>query len=185
MIKDVLKELEDKMKKSVQALQKDLGGLRAGRATPALLDKITVEYYGVPSPIHQVASVNVPDPRTLVIQPWDKSMIKPIEKAIQKSDLGMMPNSDGIVIRLTIPPLTTERRNDLVKQAKKKAEEGRVAIRNLRRDGNEMVKQLEKDGAVSEDQAKKGQEDIQKLTDKYIKEVDEVLAAKEAEIMEV
>lgn len=185
MIKDVLKELEEKMKKSVQALQKDLGALRAGRATPALLDKITVEYYGVPSPVHQVASVTVPDARTLMIQPWDKSMIKPIEKAIQKSDLGMMPNSDGSVIRLTIPPLTTERRNELVKAAKKKAEEGRVAVRNLRRDGNELVKQLEKDGSVSEDQVKKGQEDVQKLTDKYIKEVDEVLAAKEAEIMEV
>ncbi len=185
MIKDVLRETEDKMKKSVQSLQKDLGGLRAGRATPALLEKLVVEYYGVPSPVHQVAGVTVPDARTLVIQPWDKALLKPIEKAIQKSDLGLTPNSDGSVIRLSIPPLTTERRNELVKVAKKKAEEARVAIRNLRRDANEMVKKLEKDGSASEDQAKKGQEEVQKLTDKYVKEADEVLLAKEAEIMEV
>jgi len=185
VIKEVLKEIEDKMKKSVVALEKELSGLRAGRATPALLEKITVEYYGVPSPIHQVASISVPEPRSLVIQPWDKSMIKHIEKAIQKSDLGITPMSDGIVVRLTIPPLTQERRNELVKVARKKAEEGRVAVRNLRRDGNDMVKALEKSGDVSEDQAKKGQEDVQKLTDRYIKEVDEVISAKEAEIMEV
>jgi ribosome recycling factor len=185
MIKDVLKELEDKMKKSVQSLQKELGGLRAGRATPALLEKLVVEYYGVPSPIHQVASVNVPDARTLVIQPWDKAMLKPIEKAIQKSDLGLTPNSDGTLIRLVIPPLTTERRNELVKVARKKAEEAKVAVRNLRRDANELVKKLEKDGDISEDQAKKGQEEVQKLTDRYVKETDEVLLAKEAEITEV
>lgn len=185
MIKDVLREIEEKMKKSISALEKELGGLRAGRATPALLEKILVEYYGVPSPIHQVASVSVPEPRTLVIQPWDKNMIKHIEKAIQKSDLGITPMSDGIVIRLTIPALTQERRSELVKVAKKKAEEGRVAVRNLRRDGNDMIKALEKAGEVSEDLAKKGQEDVQKLTDRYIKEVDEVLAAKEAEIMDV
>lgn len=185
MIRDVLKELEDKMKKSVQSLQKELGGLRAGRATPALLEKLVVEYYGVPSPIHQIASVNVPDARTLVIQPWDKAMLKAIEKAIQKSDLGLTPNSDGTLIRLLIPPLTTERRNELVKVARKKAEETKVAVRNLRRDGNELVKKLEKDGDVSEDQAKKGQDEIQKLTDRYVKETDEVLLAKETEITEV
>ncbi len=173
------------MKKSVQSLQKELGGLRAGRATPALLEKLVVEYYGVPSPVHQIASVTVPDARTLVIQPWDKALLKPIEKAIQKSDLGLTPNSDGALIRLSIPALTTERRNELVKVAKKKAEEARVAIRNLRRDANELVKKLEKDGSASEDQTKKGQEEVQKLTDKYIKEADEVLLAKEAEIMEV
>jgi len=185
MIRDVLKELEDKMKKSVQSLQKELGGLRAGRATPALLEKLVVEYYGVLSPIHQIASVNVPDARTLVIQPWDKAMLKAIEKAIQKSDLGLTPNSDGTLIRLLIPPLTTERRNELVKVARKKAEETKVAVRNLRRDGNELVKKLEKDGDVSEDQAKKGQDEIQKLTDRYVKETDEVLLAKETEITEV
>lgn len=185
MIKEVLHEIEDKMKKSIASLEKELGGLRAGRATPALLEKISIEYYGVPSPIHQVASVSVPEPRVLVIQPWDKSLIKHIEKAIQKSDLGITPMSDGVVIRLTIPPLTHERRTDLVKVARKKAEEGRVAIRNLRRDGNDMVKALEKGGEISEDHAKKGQEDVQKLTDRHIKTVDEVLAAKEAEILEV
>lgn len=185
MLKDVLRETEDKMKKSVQSLQKELGGLRAGRATPALLEKLAVEYYGVPSPIHQVASVNVPDPRTLVIQPWDKTMLKPIEKAIQKSDLGLTPNSDGTLIRLVLPPLTTERRNELVKVARKKAEEAKVAIRNLRRDANELIKKCEKEGDISEDQAKKGQEEAQKLTDKYIRETDDVLSAKEAEITEV
>jgi len=185
MIKEIIKELEEKMKKSVGALQKELAGLRAGRATPALLEKITVEYYGVPSPLAQVATVTVPEARLLVIQPWDRTLLKSIEKSIQKSDLGLTPNSDGTVIRLTIPPLTQERRNELVKVARKKAEEGRVAVRHLRRDGNDMIKELEKDGEVSEDQAKKAQEDVQKLTDKYIKEVEEVLIVKEAEIMEV
>jgi len=185
MIKEIIKELEDKMKKSVGALQKELAGLRAGRATPSLLEKIMVEYYGVPSPLSQVATITVPEARLLVIQPWDKTLLKSIEKAIQKSDLGLTPNTDGTVIRLTIPALTQERRNDLVKVARKKAEEGRVAVRHLRREGNDMIKELEKDGEVSEDQAKKAQEDVQKLTDRYIKEVEEVLALKEAEIMEV
>lgn len=173
------------MKKTVGALQKELLGLRAGRATPGLLEKITVDYYGVPSPLSQVATITVPEARMLVIQPWDKSLLKAIEKAIQKSDLGLTPNTDGTVIRLTIPALTQDRRNELVKVAKKKTEDGRVAVRNLRREGNELLKELEKDGEISEDQAKKAQEDVQKLTDKYIKEIEDVLHAKEAEIMEV
>jgi len=173
------------MKKTVGALQKELAGLRAGRATPSLLERITVEYYGVPTPLSQVATITVPEARMLVIQPWDKSLLKAIEKSIQKSDLGLTPNTDGTVIRLTIPALTQDRRNELVKVAKKKTEDGRVAVRNLRREGNELVKEFEKDGEISEDQAKKAQEDVQKLTDKYIKEVEEVLHAKEAEIMEV
>ncbi|MBT9152037.1 MAG: Ribosome-recycling factor [Firmicutes bacterium] len=185
MIKEIVKELEDKMKKTVVALQKDLGGLRAGRANPGLLEKITVEYYGVPSPLTQVATITVPEARLLVIQPWDKSLLKSIEKAIQKSDLGLTPNTDGTVIRLTIPALTQERRSELVKVARKKAEDGRVAVRHLRRDGNDMIKELEKDGEISEDQAKKAQEEVQKLTDKHIKEVEEVLLTKEAEIMEI
>ncbi len=185
MVKDVLKDIEDRMKKSVAALQKDLASLRAGRATPALLDKIVVEYYGVPTPLHQVATISVPDPRTLMIQPWDKSVLKEIDRAIQKSDLGLMPNSDGSVIRLNIPTLTQERRLDLVKVCKKKAEEGRVAVRNLRREGNDMIKLMEKDKEITEDDSKKGLDDMQKLTDRYIKEVDDVLAAKEEEIMEV
>jgi len=173
------------MKKTVGALQKELAGLRAGRATPSLLEKIAVEYYGLPTPLSQVATITVPEARMLVIQPWDKSLLKVIEKAIQKSDLGLTPNTDGTVIRLTIPALTQDRRNELVKVAKKKTEDGRVAVRNLRREGNELFKEFEKDGEISEDQAKKAQEDVQKLTDKYIKEVEEVLHAKEAEIMEV
>lgn len=185
MVKDVLKDIEDRMKKSVTALEKDLAGLRAGRATPALLGKIVVEYYGVPTPLQQVATVSVPDSRTLVIQPWDKSVLKEIDRAIQKSDIGLMPNSDGSIIRLNIPTLTQERRGELVKVCKKKAEEGRVAVRNLRREGNDLIRMLEKDKEITEDDSKKGQEDMQKLTDKYIKEVDEVLALKEAEIMEV
>jgi len=185
VIKEIVKELEDKMKKTVVALQKDLGGLRAGRANPGLLEKITVEYYGVPSPLAQVATITVPEARLLVIQPWDKSLLKSIEKAIQKSDLGLTPNTDGTVIRLTIPALTQERRSELVKVARKKAEDGRVAVRHLRRDGNDMIKELEKDGEISEDQAKKAQEEVQKLTDKHIKEVEEVLLTKEAEIMEI
>jgi ribosome recycling factor len=185
VVKDVLKDIEDRMKKSVAALQKDLASLRAGRATPALLDKIVVEYYGVPTPLHQVATISVPDPRTLMIQPWDKSVLKEIDRAIQKSDLGLMPNSDGSVIRLNIPTLTQERRLDLVKVCKKKAEEGRVAVRNLRREGNDMIKLMEKDKEITEDDSKKGLDDMQKLTDRYIKEVDDVLAAKEEEIMEV
>ena len=185
MVKDVLKDIEDRMKKSVTALEKDLAGLRAGRATPALLGKIVVEYYGVPTPLQQVATVSVPDSRTLVIQPWDKSVLKEIDRAIQKSDIGLMPNSDGSIIRLNIPTLTQERRGELAKVCKKKAEEGRVAVRNLRREGNDLIRMLEKDKEITEDDSKKGQEDMQKLTDKYIKEVDEVLALKEAEIMEV
>ena len=180
-----MKDIEERMKKSVAALQKDLAGLRAGRATPALLDKILIEYYGVSTPLHQVASISVPDPRTLVIQPWDKSVLKEIDRAIQKSELGLMPNSDGVVIRLNIPTLTQERRIELVKVCKKKAEEGRVAVRNLRREGNDMIRLLEKEKEITEDDCKKGQEDMQKLTDRYIKEVDDVLSAKEAEIMEV
>lgn len=185
MIKEVMKDIEERMQKSVAALQKDLAGLRAGRATPALLDKIVVEYYGVATPLNQVASISVPDPRTLMIQPWDKSVIKEVDRAIQKSDLGLMPNSDGTVIRLNIPTLTQERRTELVKVCRKKAEEGRVAVRNLRREGNDMIRTLEKEKSITEDESKKAQEDMQKLTDRYIKEVEEVLQAKEAEVMEV
>lgn len=185
MIKEVVSEAEEKMKKAIEALRKDLATLRAGRATPALLDKVLVDYYGVPTPINQLANVSVPEPRSLVIQPWDKSVIAAIEKAIQKSDLGLTPNNDGTVIRLTIPQLTQERRNELVKVAKKKTEDARVVVRNVRRDANEHLKLLEKGHEVSEDEAKRAQEDVQKLTDKCIKEVDVVLEHKEQEIMEV
>ncbi len=184
-IKDILTTHEEKMKKALESLRKEYGTLRAGRATPSLLDKITVDYYGTPTPVNQVANISVPEPRTIIIQPWERNMIAPIEKAILKSDLGLTPNSDGVAIRLAIPQLTQQRRTELVKVVHKKAEEIKVAIRNLRRDANDNVKKMEKDKTVSEDESKKGQEDIQKLTDKYIKDADVIMTAKEKEIMEV
>lgn len=184
-VKEIYASHEDRMKKAIEIMRKEYASLRAGRATPALLDKITVDYYGTPTPINQVANIAVPEPRMLTIQPWEKPMLATIEKAILKSDLGLTPNNDGSVIRLSIPQLTQQRRQELVKVVHKKAEECRVAVRNLRRDGNEAVKKLEKDHAISEDEAKKGVDDIQKLTDKYIKEIDQIMAAKEKEIMEV
>ncbi|MEW6448508.1 MAG: ribosome recycling factor [Bacillota bacterium] len=173
------------MKKAVEHLRKDLSTVRTGRATPALLDRITVDYYGTPTPVNQLATINVPEPRLLVIQPWDKSAISDIERAIMKSDLGINPVNDGSVIRLVLPQLTQERRQELVKLVRKKAEEGRVAIRNIRRDVNDELKARQKEGGFSEDELKRMQGEVQKLTDKYIKETDNVLAAKEKEIMEV
>ncbi|SDD45331.1 ribosome recycling factor [Sporomusa acidovorans] len=184
-VKEIYSAHEDKMKKALEVLRKEYGSLRAGRATPSLLEKVMVDYYGSPTPVNQVANVSVPEPRMIVIQPWEKTMLNAIDKAIQKSDLGLMPNNDGVVIRLTIPQLTQERRSEIVKVIHKKAEECRVAIRNLRRDANETIKKVEKEKTVSEDEAKKAQEDVQKLTDKYIKEVDQIMAVKEKEIMEV
>ncbi|MDD4752485.1 MAG: ribosome recycling factor [Desulfitobacteriaceae bacterium] len=185
MIKEILQEAEEKMGKTVEVLKKDLASLRAGRANPALLDKIQVDYYGVPTPINQTANISAPEARLLVIQPWDKSTISSIEKAILKSDLGLTPNSDGTVIRIGIPQLTEERRKELVKVVKKKAEEARVAVRNVRRDVNDMVRDLEKEHEISEDESKRGLDEVQKVTDKFIKKVDEVFSLKEKEIMEV
>lgn len=185
MIKEIISEAEERMKKAIDVLRKDFASLRAGRATPALLDKILVDYYGVPTPINQMANISVPEPRLLVIQPWDKGVISTIEKAILKSDLGLTPNSDGNVIRLSIPQLTQERRTELVKVCKKKAEEARVAIRNIRRDANDQLKDFEKEGEISEDDTRRGQDEVQKLTDKCVKDVDQVLERKEQEIMEV
>ncbi len=185
MMQDLLQDASEKMSKSIAALQKDLAALRAGRATPALLDKVLVEYYGVPTPVAQMASISVPEPRTLVIQPWDKGTVKDIEKAILKSDLGLTPISDGTVIRLPIPQMTEERRLELVKTVRKKGEECKVAIRNVRRDVNDMLKELEKNKEISEDDLKRGQDEVQKLTDKHVKQVDDVIAAKEKEILEV
>ncbi|MGI6713410.1 MAG: ribosome recycling factor [Bacillota bacterium] len=173
------------MTRTVEVLKKDFASLRAGRATSALLDKIQADYYGTPTPINQMANITVPEPRLLVIQPWDKSTIPAIEKAILKSDLGLNPSNDGNVIRIAIPQLTEERRKELVKVVKKKAEEARVAVRNVRRDVNDMIKQLEKEHEISEDDSKRGLDEVQKVTDKFIKNVDEVLASKEQEIMEV
>lgn len=183
--KEVYSSHEEKMKKALEALRKELASLRAGRATPALLDKVVVEYYGTPTPISQVANISVPEPRMITIQPWEKSLVSQIEKAIMKSDLGLTPNSDGSVIRLVIPQLTQQRRTELVKMVHKKAEESRVAVRNLRRDANDAIKKLEKEKLISEDETKKSQDEIQKLTDKYIKEIDRIMSGKEKEIMEV
>lgn len=183
--KEVFQESEEKMKKAIESLKRELGNIRAGRATPAMLERVSVDYYGTPTPVNQVANVSAPEPRMLVIQPWEKSMLSVIEKAILKSDLGITPNNDGSAIRLNIPQLTQQRRAELVKMTKKSAEEAKVAVRNLRRDTNEALKKLEKDKAISEDENKRAQEEAQKLTDKYIKEVDRISEAKEKEIMEV
>nr|WP_092068265.1 ribosome recycling factor [Dendrosporobacter quercicolus]NSL47027.1 ribosome recycling factor [Dendrosporobacter quercicolus DSM 1736]SDL73170.1 ribosome recycling factor [Dendrosporobacter quercicolus] len=184
-VKEIFSAQEEKMKKAIDALRRELASLRAGRATPALLDKISVDYYGSPTPVNQVANISVPEPRMITIQPWEKTMLAAIEKAILKSDLGLTPSSDGVIIRLSIPQLTQQRRTELAKVIHKKAEEARVAVRNIRRDANDSVKKLEKDKMISEDETKKAQEDMQKLTDRYIKEIDMVMTTKEKEIMEV
>ncbi|BCU82075.1 ribosome-recycling factor [Polycladomyces abyssicola] len=185
MLEPVKKQASDKMEKAIQVLKKDLAALRAGRATPALLDKVVVEYYGSEMPVNQLANISTPDPRTLVIQPWDKSALAEIERAIMKSDLGLTPSNDGNVIRINLPALTQERRAELVKVVKKTGEEAKVAIRNIRRDANDEIKKLEKNGDISEDESRRGQDEIQKLTDKFIQEADKVVAAKEKEIMEI
>lgn len=185
MINEVLKDAEERMHKGVDSLRREYTVIRAGRATPSLLDRVMVEYYGTPTPINQLANISVPEPRMLVLQPWDKSVLPAVEKAIMKSDLGLNPSSDGNVIRLIIPQLTAERRSELVKTVKKKAEEARVVIRNIRRDVNDQIKKLEKDHTASEDDAKRAQEDVQKMTDKFIKEIDRIMDTKEQEIMEV
>lgn len=185
MISDVLKDAEERMRKGVESLRKEYTAIRAGRANPSMLERVMVEYYGTPTPVNQLANISVPEPRMLLLQPWDKTALPAIEKGIMKSDLGLNPSSDGNVIRLIIPQLTAERRSDLVKNIKKKAEESRVAIRNIRRDTNDHLKKLEKDHTSSEDEVKRAQEDVQKMTDKFIKEIDQIMDTKEQEIMEV
>ena len=185
MLNEIYSEAEERMQKTIETLKKDFASIRAGRANPAILDKIKVDYYGVPTPINQMANISVPEPRLLMIQPWDKSSMSDIERAILKSDLGLNPNNDGSVIRISIPQLTEERRKELVKMSKKKAEDFRVEIRNARRDANDQTKMFEKDGEISEDDARKGTEKIQDLTDNYIEKINKLLESKEAEIMEV
>lgn len=175
---------DDKMKKAIEFLTSDYATIRAGRANPHVLDKIRVNYYGTPTPIQQVGNVTVPDPRIIQIAPWEKTLLKEIEKAIMISDLGINPSNDGSVVRLVFPELTEERRKDLVKDIKKKAEEGKVAIRNIRRDGNDAFKKLSKED-VSEDEIKQLGEELQKLTDKYIKDIDKLMEEKSQEIMKV
>ncbi|HHW62223.1 MAG TPA: ribosome recycling factor [Syntrophomonadaceae bacterium] len=185
MIKDIKSDAESRMKKSIEHLTSDYASLRAGRANPAMVEKLMVNYYGEPTPLNQLANIHAPEARLLVIQPWDKSSMEEIEKAILKSDLGITPNNDGNVIRLAIPALTEESRRDLVKVIKKRGEEAKVAIRNIRREANDMIKEIEKEKVISEDQSKKALEDIQKLTDKYINDIDDIIAVKEKDIMEV
>ncbi|SFJ22964.1 ribosome recycling factor [Thermoflavimicrobium dichotomicum] len=185
MVNEIKKQAQEKMEKAIQVLKKDLVSLRAGRANPALLDKVVVEYYGSEMPVNQLANISTPDPRTLVIQPWDKSALAEIERAILKSELGLTPSNDGNVIRINMPVLTQERRAELVKIARKTGEEAKVAIRNIRRDANDDLKKLEKNGEIPEDVARRGQDEIQKLTDRFSKEVDSIVQAKEKEIMEI
>lgn len=185
MVTEIRREAEEKMQKTVAALKRELASIRAGRATPALLDKVMVDYYGTPTPLNQLATITAPEPRLLLVQPWDKNAVSDCERAILKSDLGLNPTNDGGVIRLVIPQLTEERRIELTKVVRKKAEEARVAVRNLRREANDRLKRLEKDGEISKDELHRVQEEIQKLTDTYIEQVDQLLATKEEEIMEV
>ncbi|RMH43381.1 MAG: ribosome recycling factor [Deltaproteobacteria bacterium] len=185
MVEDVLSEVESGMQKAVDAFQRELAKIRTGRANLALLDGVKVDYYGTPTPLNQVAALNVADARLITIKPWEKNMIPVIEKAIRSSDLGLNPVSDSEMVRLPIPPLTQERRKELVKIIKKMTEDARVAVRAARRDGNEMLKSLQKDGDISEDDLTRGQKKVQELTDKYIAKVDDIGGKKEAELMEV
>ena len=180
-----LTSLEEKMKKTISVYQEDLSEIRAGRANPAILNKINISYYGVPTPINQVAGISVPEARMIVIQPWDVSVLKEIEKAILASDIGINPNNDGKLIRLNFPELTEERRKELVKDIKKIAEESKVAIRSIRREGMDMVKNLNKTSQITEDELERDEDAIQKLTDKYIDQIDKILADKEKEVLSV
>lgn len=185
MTEDIIHDVEERMKKSIAALQKDFAQIRTGRANPAMFEGIKVDVYGSSMPLNQVATISCPEPRLVVIQPWDKSNLGEIEKSILKSDLSVNPNNDGNLIRIQIPDLTEERRKEYVKHAKGKAEDSRVAVRNIRRDGNDMIKELEKDKEISEDDSKNAQAKIQKITDKYIEEINKLTENKEKEIIKI
>jgi ribosome recycling factor len=185
MIDDIKKDAAARMAKSVEALGHELAKIRTGRAHPSLLDHVTVSYYGSEMPIRQVANVTAEDARTLAVTPWERGMVQAVEKAIMQSDLGLNPNTAGSVIRVPLPPLTEERRRDLIKVARHEAEQTRVAVRNIRRDANADLRDLVKEKAISEDDERRGQEAVQKLTDQYVKEADEVLAAKETDLMSI
>ena len=178
-------EIKEKMEKTIESLVQRLSEVRAGRANPAILNKVKIDYYGTPTPINQVAGISVPEARMIMIQPWDVSILKEIEKAILASEIGINPNTDGKVIRLVFPELTEERRKDLVKEIKKYAEDAKVSIRNARRDGIDKAKAMQKDGDITEDELKAAETEIQKITDKYIEEVDKTIIAKETEIMSI
>lgn len=185
MVADIFSDAERRMSKAVEALKQDLSSIRTGRANSALVERIQVEYYGAPTPINQLATISVPDARQLVIQPWDRKILTDIEKAIQRSDLGINPNNDGQVIRLVIPPMSEERRRDMVKMLHKKLDEHKVAVRNIRRDAHDKLRDREKKKEISEDELKRNTEKLQKLTDRYIEDMDKVGKAKELEILEV
>ena len=185
MLNEIYDDARERMTKTLKNLESEYKRLRTGRASTALVEHIRVEYYGTPTPLNQLATITVPEPRTIMIQPWDLSVVAEVEKAILKSDLGLTPNNDGKIIRINVPPLTEERRQELVKVVKKMAEEAKVALRNIRRDANEMIKEMKKEKQISEDDQFRGQEKIQKLTDEFVKKVDELLEKKEKEILEV
>ena len=182
---ELIKNTEEKMSKSIDALDREYKSVRAGRANASVLDRVNVDYYGVPTPVQQMAAISVPEPRTLLITPWDKSTLKDIEKAILTSEIGINPQNDGICIRLNFPPLTEERRKDIVKDIRKKGEDAKVAVRNQRRDALDKLKALKKNNAITEDDEANGEKKIQNLTDKFCKEIDELANAKEKEIMEI
>lgn len=185
MVADIFSDAERRMSKAVEALKQDLASIRTGRANSALVERIQVDYYGAPTPINQLATISVPDARQLVIQPWDRKILTDIEKAIQRSDLGINPNNDGQVIRLVIPPMSEERRRDMVKMLHKKLDEHKVAVRNIRRDAHDKLRDREKKKEISEDELKRNTDKLQKLTDRYIDDMDKVGKAKELEILEV
>lgn len=184
-MKETIQKYEDKMTKTCENLENEYGNIRAGRANPNLLNKITVEYYGVPTPMQQVGNISVPEPRIIQINPWEKSLLKSIEKAILASDLGITPTNDGTSIRLVFPELTEERRKELAKDIKKKGEAAKVALRNIRRDANDQFKKMEKNSEITEDEQKEAEEKVQKLTDKYVAKVDKSVEAKTKEVMTV
>lgn len=185
MVDEIFEDMSDRMGKSVEALKREYSRLRTGRASVSLLDGIRVSYYDTPTPLNQMASLSVPEPRLIVIQPWDKTAIGEIEKAILKSELGLTPINDGKIIRIAVPPLTEERRKELVKVARKMAEDNKVAIRNIRRDANDMLKDLKKEKEITEDELYRSQEEVQKITDQFISDVDELCTVKEKEILEI
>jgi ribosome recycling factor len=185
VIKDILTDAEHRMRSAIQVLHDDLAGIRTGRASPALVEKLSIEYYGAPTPLQQLASISVPEPRTLTIKPYDATTLKVIEKAIQTSDLGLNPNNDGKVIHLNLPPLNEQRRRDLVKTVHHRLEEARIAVRNIRRDAHNDLRDFEKEKLITEDELERGETELQKLTDRYVEEIGELGKKKEVEIMEV
>ncbi|MEG0663590.1 MAG: ribosome recycling factor [Clostridia bacterium] len=184
-MKEQLNKISDRMEKSILALVNEFGSIRAGRANAGVLNKISVDYYGTPTPISQIAGITIPEPRLLVIQPYDVSLLKEIEKEIQKSDLGLNPSNDGKIIRINFPSLTEERRKELVKQIKKTGEEAKIGIRNIRRDGMDEFKKMKKDSLITEDELANSEKDLQKITDKFCKEIDDLVSAKEKEVLSV